>query len=128
MAGSIQKDSDPPWACSVLVSAHLIGKKWSLILLTEFRHNQFKGFKAFEKKTGITARTLSRQLHELEQEGLLEKKKNIYRITPKGSELCTALDALRKWNIEWNRIPASCPNRSCTECGRITFKQKGRPE
>lgn len=104
--------------CNVLETTHLIGKKWSIALLSDIRMNKFKGFYNFTVKTKITPRTLSQQLKELEKAGLIKKRieEGGYSLTLKGEEMCKLIDEIKKWNIKWNTIPEDCLKRSCSEC------------
>lgn len=115
-------DSDFEMRCAVLETSHLIGKKWSIPLLIEIKMGKFKGFYKFTISSSITPKTLSNELKELTQAGLIEKSDNAYSLTEKGLELCNAIDEIKKWNIKWNNTPKSCLGWSCMECGYFVSK------
>lgn len=119
-------DSDFGMQCTVLETSHLLGKKWSIPLLIEIKLGKFKGFYKFTTDTSITPKTLSNELKELTEAGLIEKREKEYNLTEKGLELCNAIDEIKKWNIKWNKTPKSCLKNSCIECGHfITNGNRG---
>ena len=111
-------------SCPVFLASHILGKRWSIAVLNEFRLSQFSGFNKFVKKTGITPRTLSKQLKELEKERLIQKEKEDYFLTKKGKELCKVIDKLKVWNVKWNNVPKECLEKECTGCKLLSEKKK----
>jgi len=108
-------------SCSVLDSAHIIGKKWSLPILEEIAFGNFHSFNTFIRKSrSITPRVLSNQLKELETAGLIKKdvssSTTSYTLTPKGSEFHKLIKKMKKWNVKWNTVPAYCLQIPCTSC------------
>src|SRR5579859_8068323 len=80
--------------CSVAKTLKVIGSKWTMLIL----HNLFEGrnrFGQLEKALpGISPKTLSQRLQELEKEGIVKKKVFAeiplhveYSLTPKGKSL-----------------------------------------
>ena len=103
--------------CSVLESAHLLGKKWSVPILLEMRAGKFEGFYGFSMRSKVTPRTLSKQLKELEKDGLIKKTDSgKYDLGEKGEELCKIIDELKKWNVKWNNIHPTCLDKTCVGC------------
>ena len=90
--------------CPVLNINHILGRKWAIILLNEINLNKFKGFNQFIKKSKMTPRTLSKQLKELEETNLIEKKDDNYFLTVKGKELIKITDKIKEWNIKYNFV------------------------
>src|SRR3990167_8381604 len=97
--------------CPVLDINHIIGKKWAVILL-----NEIKGFNQFIKKSKMTPRTLSKQLKELEENNLIQKKDDNYFLTVKGKELIKITNKIKEWNIKYNFVSEKCLQSSCLEC------------
>lgn len=114
--------------CAVLETTHLIGKKWSIPLLIEIKMGKFKGFYKFTTSSSITPKTLSNELKELTQAGLIEKSDRSYSLTKKGLELCNAVDEIKKWSIKWNNSPKSCLENSCMECNYFVNNGKSSPK
>lgn len=90
--------------CGVSKTLKIIGSKWSMHIL----HNLFSGTKRFSELhralNGISPKTLSIRLKELEKEGILKKKiyrqiplKVEYKLTPKGESLKKIFDKMREW-------------------------------
>src|SRR3989338_10310988 len=87
------------------------GSKWFLPVFQEIFIGKFTGFNDFLKKSGTTPRILSKQLKEMEEEGIIQKvegKKTLYKITKKGEELKQIIDNTKKFNIKWGNSTESC--------------------
>jgi len=109
--------------CPVIESSRIISKKWSIPVMEEIALGNFDGFNRFLDKTeGITPRILSMCLQELVNAGLIKKRtydkrnKTGYNLTQKGLEMHTIIAGIKKWNIRWGNVSASCLNTACTEC------------
>lgn len=90
--------------CAVAKTLKVIGSKWTMLLL----HNLFEGKKRFGELQralpGISPKTLSQRLQELEQEGIITKKIYAeiplhveYNLTEKGKSLSNVFKSLEKW-------------------------------
>jgi DNA-binding HxlR family transcriptional regulator len=90
--------------CPVAKTLKVIGSKWTMLLL----HNLFDGKKRFGELQralpGISPKTLSQRLQELEQEGIISKTVFAevplhveYNLTEKGKSLSGIFDSLRQW-------------------------------
>ena len=76
----------------------------------------------------MESKTTTGGLKELTKAGLIEKSDNAYSLTEKGSELCNAIDEIKKWNIKWNNSPKSCLKSSCMECGYFVNSGNSSPK
>ncbi len=90
--------------CGVTKTIKLVGSKWSMLIL----HNLFDGKKRFgeiqRSLAGISPKTLSLRLRELEREGFISKKvfpvvplHVEYKLTAKGKTLKDIFNKMRKW-------------------------------
>lgn len=90
--------------CGVAKTLKIIGSKWTLLVLRDL----FTGPKRFgELQTslkGISPRTLSLRLDQLEKDGIITKKVFVevplhveYSLTPKGSSLEEIICKMREW-------------------------------
>jgi DNA-binding HxlR family transcriptional regulator len=90
--------------CGVTKTIKLIGSKWSMLIL----HNLFDGKKRFgeiqRSLKGISPKTLSLRLKELEQQGFVTKKvfpvvplHVEYHLTDKGRTLKDIFSKMRDW-------------------------------
>lgn len=84
--------------CPVLQTSHVLGKKWTVPIMTEVALGGFDGFNNFARRVPLTPRILSKQLKELETAGLikrLEAARTRYELTEKCLETpCTRCDSL----------------------------------
>ena len=113
--------------CTIYKLTELVGKKWTLCILHELykgkmcdkRFNELKG-----QLGGITPKTLSTRLKELEKEGLIIKTvdsssfpvKCEYSLTKKGEELIEIIQMLKSWGNRWMANSEACRRTLCIEC------------
>lgn len=99
------KQISPCHHCSVSKTLKIIGSKWTMLLL----HNIFEGNKRFgqlqRSMEGISPKTLSLRLQELEKEGIITKKVFAevplhveYSLTKKGKSLSDIFKAMEQWD------------------------------
>jgi len=90
--------------CGVSKTLKIIGSKWAMMIL----HSLFDGTKRFGQLqydlTGISPKTLSQRLDELEQEGIIKKKIFAeipphveYSLTKKGLSLDEIFKNMAQW-------------------------------
>lgn len=93
-----------PNDCGVAKTLKVIGSKWTMMIV----HNLFEGNNRFgslqRALPGISPKTLSQRLQELEQEGIITKKVFAevplhveYNLTEKGKSLSGVFQSLAKW-------------------------------
>ncbi|NKB81195.1 MAG: transcriptional regulator [Nitrospirales bacterium] len=101
-------------ACPVEAALELIGGKWKGMAL----YHLLDGTKRFNELKrnvgGVTQRMLTKQLRELEVDGLISRQvyaevppKVEYRLTEKGKALRPILLALEKWGVRYALPKAS---------------------
>ncbi|VXD22987.1 conserved hypothetical protein [Planktothrix serta PCC 8927] len=94
--------------CPIEFILELIGTKWSISILRElFRGNQ-RTHELLEALPGISTKTLTVRLRELEKHGLISRKvyaeippRVEYSLTEKGLELQPVLVALKQVGEQW---------------------------
>ena len=95
---------DKPVLCSVETTTRILGGRWKPALLEHL----FQGEKRFSELKqcvpGITQKTLSEQLRELQCAGIVARRvfpdtppRVVYSVTPLGETLRPLLDAMCKW-------------------------------
>ncbi len=90
--------------CGVTKTLKLIGSKWSLHILHQLCYGKKRFGQLQQALDGISPRTLSYRLKELEQEGLVKKKvfpvvplHVEYTLTPKGQALKDIFKKMESW-------------------------------
>lgn len=91
-------------SCGVSKALRLIGAKWTLNIIHSLCEKE-KRFGQIQKElTGISPRTLSMRLDQLEQDGIVSKKifaqvplRVEYRLTHKGASLKSIIASLDTW-------------------------------
>jgi DNA-binding HxlR family transcriptional regulator len=81
----------------------MVGGKWKLVLLSILRGGK-RRFRELSREAGITPRILSKELQELEMNGLVNRTvcdtKPVtveYALTPYSETLSEVLDAMHRW-------------------------------
>jgi DNA-binding HxlR family transcriptional regulator len=109
-----------PELCPVETTARIVGGRWKASVLDQL----FQGTKRFSELkraiTGLTPRTLSQQLRELQNTGIVERTvyadtppRVVYALTPLGKSLRPLLDAMCHWGkshsaaLAWKKLRAS---------------------
>ena len=84
----------------------VVGGKWKLVLITVLRSGK-KGFNELSREAGISPRILSKELHELEMNGLVNREvrntKPItvqYELTPYSETLFEVIYAMEQWGFK----------------------------
>jgi DNA-binding HxlR family transcriptional regulator len=97
-------------ACSVETAIEIIGGRWKVLILQEL----FAGTRRFSELhralSGISHRTLTQQLRELEAHGILRRKihrqvppKVEYSLTPLGDTLRPVIAVMHNWAEDYTR-------------------------
>jgi DNA-binding HxlR family transcriptional regulator len=106
-----------PEDCSIARTLHLIGERWTLLVLRE----AFRGTRRFDDlraNTGAPRQVLSARLATLVSHGILrqvpyqvlgQRQRNEYRLTRKGMDLYPVLVALTQWGDQYVADPAGPP-------------------
>ena len=95
------------YVCPIEKTLSIIGGKWTILILRDLASGT-KRFGQLQKSlNGISPKTLSSRLKELEKEGIVDKEvypeippKVEYSLTSRGESLRTILHALIEWGKE----------------------------
>lgn len=90
--------------CPVVKTAEIIGRPWKLIILWQLMGGM-KRFNELQRLLpGITQKMLTKELRDLEQDGLLQRKvypqippKVEYSLTEEGESLRPVLESMAAW-------------------------------
>ena len=96
------------YPCTVSVAMDLIGGKWKAVILYHLKDADKRYSELSKKMRGITERTLSLQLKQLEEDGLISRRvygekppiKVVYSLTDFGKSCTPLLNAILKWGNE----------------------------
>src|ERR1700730_16382218 len=97
--------------CMVARALELIGDRWSLLVVRDLITGPKRFTDLMDRLGGITPKTLSQRLGELEDAGLAAvdrepgRREGWYRLTPAGAELGPVIDELSWWGLRhaWRR-------------------------
>jgi len=102
-----RKNGKKSVGCPVETTIEAIGGRWKVLVI----HHLLEGTKRFGELTrllhGVSARTLTRQLRELAESGVIERyvhqtipPRVDYSLTPLGRKLTPTLKAMHDWGEE----------------------------
>jgi DNA-binding HxlR family transcriptional regulator len=91
--------------CLVARALERVGDRWSLLVIRDLLTGAKRFTDLMDRLGGITPKTLSQRLRELEDAGLVAvdrepgRREVWYRLTPTGADLAPVLDALNWWGV-----------------------------
>ena len=95
-------------SCPVEKTLSVIGNKWTVLIIRELLTGKKRFGELLHFLSGISPRTLSARVTELEKFGVLRKKTYLevpshteYSLTKKGHELVPIIEQMAKWGIKY---------------------------
>ena len=95
-------------ACPVCATADVICAKWTLLVIRDLAAGRSRFCQLEKSLEGISPRTLSLRLRELEEHGIVERRtypevppRVEYELTEKGRALLPLLEDMRRFGREW---------------------------
>ena len=100
--------------CLTARALERVGDRWSLLVIRDLLTGAKRFTDLMDRLGGITPKTLSQRLRELEDTGIVTadrkpgRREVWYRLTPAGADLGPVLDALGRWGLQhaWRRPQA----------------------
>jgi DNA-binding HxlR family transcriptional regulator len=99
---------DAEAVCPVLATAQIVSGKWTLLMLRDLADGPCRFSELERSLVGISPRTLSLRLRQLEQDGIVERRvfaemppRVEYRLTARGVHLVPIVDAMREYGSRW---------------------------
>jgi DNA-binding HxlR family transcriptional regulator len=99
------KVKDKLYPCTVSLAMDLVGGKWKVVILYHLKDTPKRYSELGKEMPGVTERTLSLQLKQLEEDGLISRQvygdkppiKVVYSLTAFGNTFIPVLDAILGW-------------------------------
>lgn len=113
--------------CPVDLVIHVIGSRWTIPIVRYLRGGPKRPSELAKLLSGISPKTLTQRLRELEKWGLVERKayqeippRVNYSLTQRGEDLVYVMEALRDLGESWQRnldiqVPANIKEQ-CSHC------------
>jgi len=124
---------DTATGCPTELAISVVGQKWKLVIMERLSERVWRFGELQRSLSGITARMLTRQLRELEADGLVLRTvypvvppRVDYSVTPLGRSLEPVLTELRAWGEHYRNQQAAEPAEG-VPCGPSTWPAT-RPE
>lgn len=102
--------------CPVETALRVIGGKWTLLILRDLMTGPKRFGELRKSLGGVSPKTLSLRLRELEQDGILTRTvypevplRVEYALTDAGATLSDVIDVLRQWGSHWVKPPQPMP-------------------
>ncbi len=103
--------------CLVARALERVGDRWSLLVIRDLLTGAKRFTDLMDRLGGITPKTLSQRLRELEDTGIVTadrkpgRREVWYRLTPAGADLGPVIDGLNWWGLRhaWRRPQAGEP-------------------
>lgn len=99
---------NPNANCPVCATADMLCSKWTPIVIRDLAHGNARFCELERSLHGISPRTLSLRLRELEEHGIVERRtfaevppRVEYRLTDKGRDLIPIVEAMRDFGNDW---------------------------
>lgn len=114
--------------CGVCATSEILCSKWTAIIIRDLAECESRFCELERSLDGISPRTLSLRLKELEDNGIVERRtfaevppRVEYALTKKGEALIPIVDAMRKYGETW--LGELC-GREGREAARATSRAK----
>jgi DNA-binding HxlR family transcriptional regulator len=102
-------------ACPVCATAELVCAKWTMLIVRDLAQGRSRFCELERSLAGISPRTLSLRLRELEAEGVVERRtypevppRVEYALTDKGQALLPIIEDMREFGREWLDAQGPC--------------------
>jgi len=103
--GDFIKVGNKLYPCTVSLAMDLVGGKWKVVMLYHLKDAAKRYSELRKELPGVTERTLSLQLKQLEEDGLIMRQvygekppiKVVYSLTDFGKSFTPVLDAILGW-------------------------------
>ncbi|MEI7765638.1 MAG: helix-turn-helix domain-containing protein [bacterium] len=86
--------------CPIAKVATLLSDPWTMLVIRDLLKNEMRFSDLERSLVGISSRTLTSKIKNLESEGIIQKKDLIYFITKKGAKLEKVIDAMHAYGKE----------------------------
>ena len=91
--------------CAVARALERVGERWNLLVIRDLITGPKRFTDLMDRLGGITPKTLSQRLRELDEAGILAadrepgRREVWYRLTPAGADLEPVIDSLNWWGL-----------------------------
>jgi DNA-binding HxlR family transcriptional regulator len=114
-------------ACTVNKTVRYLTRKWTLLIILEIYKGDGYSRRFSDLRdalAGITSKTLSERLKELETEGLVIHRidatsfpvKSEYILTESGLEIIEIVKDIKTWALKWKIDNIACGDQDCKIC------------
>jgi DNA-binding HxlR family transcriptional regulator len=114
-----------PTSCPIDISVQILSSKWTIAIIRELMIGPKRPSDLERRLKGISAKTLSERLHDLQSWGLVERQSHAevpprveYSLTDLGKKLETPMEALKAYGQFWQKTMESSTydDTTCNAC------------
>ncbi len=84
-------------SCPIAKTAELLSDTWTMLIIRDLLHKEMRFCEMEQSLEGISTRTLTIKLKQLEQEKIISKNDLHYSLSPLGKKLQKVIDAMETW-------------------------------
>lgn len=89
--------------CPISFALDIVGDRWTLLILRDLLMNGKKSYgELLASEEGIATNVLADRLAWLETHGILEKRRQTYRVTSKGLDLLPVMLEMIAWSARYD--------------------------
>ena len=103
-------------SCPVCATADIVCGKWTILVIRDLAEGRTRFCELERSLAGISPRTLSLRLRELEAQGIVAREtfpevppRVEYSLTAKGNALLPLIDDMRRYGREWLGVSECAP-------------------
>ena len=111
-------------SCPVCRTADIVCAKWTLLIVRDLSEGRSRFCELERALSGISPRTLSLRLRDLEQEGVVERQtfsevppRVEYALTEKGRALLPLIEDMRSFGEQW--LDGTCAGEPAAEAAAV---------
>ena len=88
--------------CPIAKVAILLSDPWTMLIIRDALKKKMRFSELENSLEGISTRTLTKKLKQLESEGIIKKEENYYLITKKGSGLKSVIKSMSLYGQKYS--------------------------
>ena len=85
------------YSCAVELAVDTLGGKWKTVLLAHLKEGDLRYVELKRLVPALSDKMLTQRLHDLVALGLVQRRRERYRLTERGRSLAPVLEALYAW-------------------------------
>jgi DNA-binding HxlR family transcriptional regulator len=122
------------FGCPVQATANTIAGKWKVLIVWHLSFSPLRFSNLRDLLPGVSERILAAQLHQLQQDGIVDRTSAgtvppsvSYKLTSAGEELIPVMEAMCEWGTKHLGVPPNLPRKPSAD-GAMPLQPAGDNE